>query len=266
MEPIRLTQQDNGTDTYLGIDGCKSGWCVWCLSDGVLSFDVFPTLNALFASFDKPVHCLIDMPIGFSDAVTPDRLCDKAARKRLTKVRQSSVFPVPCKAAVYSQDYATACKVNLEQLGKKFSKQTWGIVPKIRELNDFLELDSQHVIRESHPEVLFTVLAGEPLRHSKRSKEGLAQRIVLLEALSPALKEALEHAFRSTMKKVAMPDDIVDALVLCIVSQSQRRLTRFPTCVDYDADGRCREIVYPTEFLVPTIQHIKIAGVCYPLS
>ncbi|MDR9827183.1 DUF429 domain-containing protein [Vibrio sp. FNV 38] len=246
---------------YLGVDGCKFGWCYWYLSHGSLLFGTASTLKKLFNQVDmENTYCLIDMPIGFSDTNTPDRLCDKAARKQLTKIRQSSVFSVPCKSAVYTNNYEDACEVNVSQLGKKLSKQTWGIVPKIRALDEFRKNHSEFIIRESHPEVAFMSLAGVPLTSSKRSPEGIQERIDLLESLSTQLELALEQAFMITPKKVAMPDDIVDALVLCMASQSVDRLVRLPREADTDMFGNCREIVYPEIFERPVINHFATLG------
>lgn len=52
--------------------------------------------------------------------------------------RGSSVFPVPCRQAVHSETYHEASKINKEVLGRGLSKQGWGIVPKIREVDAFV--------------------------------------------------------------------------------------------------------------------------------
>ncbi|MFA0350360.1 DUF429 domain-containing protein, partial [Vibrio sp. 10N.222.55.C6] len=84
---------------------CKAGWLAWIVSDSeVPEFKVVNTLDELVDDLAEATT-LIDMPIGFSDSLTPDRLCDKAARRFLTSKRGSSVFPVPCREAVYQKDY-----------------------------------------------------------------------------------------------------------------------------------------------------------------
>ncbi len=161
---------------YIGIDGCKAGWIAWIVSDNAVpAYKVVNTLDELVDELAGSTT-LIDMPIGFSDSQTPDRLCDKAARRFLTSKRGSSVFPVPCREAVYQTDYIAACDANVEKLDKKFSKQTWGIVPKIRELDELIETHPNLSIRESHPEVVFAALKGEPRRfpneHKKAKRNG----------------------------------------------------------------------------------------------
>ena len=55
-----------------------------------------------------------------------------------------------------------------------------------------------------------------------------------------------------------MPDDIIDALVLCMASQSVSHLTRLPDKADYDRYGNCREIAYPKRFSLPEIDQVVL--------
>ena len=74
---------------YIGIDGCKAGWIAWIVSDNQAPvFKVVKALDELVSDLIGS-KALIDMPIGFSDAQAPDRLCDKAARRFLTSKRGS---------------------------------------------------------------------------------------------------------------------------------------------------------------------------------
>ncbi|EDK26652.1 hypothetical protein VSWAT3_09148 [Vibrionales bacterium SWAT-3] len=235
---------------YIGIDGCKAGWIAWIVSDA--QAPVFKVVKALdeLASDLAGSTALIDMPIGFSDAQTPDRLCDKAARRFLTSKRGSSVFPVPCREAVYQADYIAACNANVQQLGKKFSKQTWGIVPKIRELDKLID-DHPHLsIRESHPEVVFAALKGEPLTFSKRTQEGKEERLSIIQQLAPQWCEGLALAISNTKRKDVAIDDIYDAFILMLIAYHAPTLACLPELfqiggkADKDQNGRVREIVY----------------------
>lgn len=53
-----------------------------------------------------------------------ERLSDTGAREIL-KTRKSSIFPVPCREAVYAETYEKACEVNERLTGKHISKQAW---------------------------------------------------------------------------------------------------------------------------------------------
>ena len=235
---------------YIGIDGCKTGWIAWIISDNAEpTFKVANTLTEWVKVLTEATT-LIDMPIGFSDSLAPDRLCDKAARRFLTSKRGSSVFPVPCREAVYQTDYIAACNANVEQLSKKFSKQTWGIVPKIRELDELMNAYPNLSIRESHPEVVFAALKGEPLAFSKRTQEGKEERFSIIQQLAPHWCDVLSLAISSTKRKDVAVDDVYDAFVLMLIAYYAPKLSTLPEPTDIgaeadvDQNGRVREIVY----------------------
>ena len=79
---------------------------------------------------------LIDIPIGLKTGGSGERLSDLGARSIL-KARKSSIFPVPCREAIYAKTYKEACEVNERLTGKRISKQAWNIVPKIRDVDGF---------------------------------------------------------------------------------------------------------------------------------
>ena len=235
---------------YIGIDGCKTGWIAWIISDNAEpTFKVANTLTEWVKVLTEATT-LIDMPIGFSDSLAPDRLCDKAARRFLTSKRGSSVFPVPCREAVYQTDYIAACNANVEQLSKKFSKQTWGIVPKIRELDELMNAYPNLSIRESHPEVVFAALKGEPLAFSKRTQEGKEERFSIIQLLAPQWCDDLSLAISNTKRKDVAVDDVYDAFVLMLIAYYAPKLSTLPEPTDIgaeadvDQNGRVREIVY----------------------
>jgi len=91
---------------------------------------------------------LVDIPIGLPE--TRERLCDKSAKKMLSK-RASCIFSVPCRKAVYQESYKKALTVNREIQNKGFSKQFWNIAEKVRELDSFLRenVSLRSSIRES---------------------------------------------------------------------------------------------------------------------
>lgn len=80
-----------------------------------------------------PALLAIDIPIGLLDGT---RACDTAARKLLGQPRGSSVFPSPCRAAIQVASYGDACDANELRTGRKLSRQTWGIAPKIKQVDD----------------------------------------------------------------------------------------------------------------------------------
>ena len=229
--------------THIGIDACKAGWVVWSWQHDEVELEVVAELSEITEQL-RDAHTLIDIPVGFSDSETPDRLCDKAARKYLTRTRGASVFPVPCREAAYAESYPQACEINFELCGRKLSKQAWYILPKVREVDALLNLYPELYLRESHPEVVFATLNGAPLEHSKKSIEGQQQRLDLLARYLPKHIDKLKHQVATTKKSKVAPDDLIDAFALMLCALHSDQLSSFPESEDNDPQGRTREIVY----------------------
>ncbi|MBW1992041.1 MAG: DUF429 domain-containing protein [Deltaproteobacteria bacterium] len=180
------------------------------------------TENAFSGLWDKNRRAsliLVDIPIGLKERGAAARRCDREAR-RVLGPRKASVFPVPCRAAVYQPDYDAAIRENLRLTGKSIFKAVWRIVPRIREVDELLrrEPSARRVVRESHPEVSFWALnRGRPLAHPKRTAAGAAERRQLLKAilagLQPSWGKLLEGPLPFTPRQAA-PDDFLDALAL----------------------------------------------------
>ena len=133
------------------------------------------------------------------------------------KTRGSSVFPAPIRAVLPAASYEEACRLGQAADGRKISKQTYNILPKIRETDELLRneadlrADLRSVVHEVHPEVSFSLLAGgRPLQSSKRKHQGIRQRCALLE---PKFGSWLAAALSKRKILGCTDDDIVDAYV-----------------------------------------------------
>ena len=142
---------------------------------------------------------------------------DDLARKELGP-RGSTVFPVPSRTAVYAENEDEQKKANLLTLGKSLSKQTINIIPKIRELDEFLKDHPAYksCILESHPELDFARLNGSVLMSRKKEDTGINERVAVLRNYLPELSA---EALRSLAKNLKCnPDDIVDATCLAVTA------------------------------------------------
>jgi predicted RNase H-like nuclease len=136
--------------------------------------------------------------------------------------KSSSVFPVPCRAAVYADDYGLACAENQAHYGKKISRQAWNICPKIREMNQFLQDNSGSpgIVGESHPELVFAMLAGKVLISSKKSEIGIRQRLATLGRYKGGGADVYDAALDKYLRKDVARDDVVDAMALQIAAEN----------------------------------------------
>jgi predicted RNase H-like nuclease len=162
----------------------------------------------------------------------------------LLGARQSSVFSVPSRAAIYAGDYREACSIAqaTSEPPRKVSKQLFNIAQKIREVDETLRAisDAAKCVFEVHPEVAFWRLNGEraltePKKVKSRCYEpGLAlRRGLLIAAGLPA------DAVQSMPPKGAGADDLLDALACAATA---RRIHAglaqpFPNLPPRDAHG-----------------------------
>jgi predicted RNase H-like nuclease len=103
-------------------------------------------------------------------------------------------------------DYADALVRCRAANGRGLSVQAFNLVPKMREVAAALEPALQPAVAEVHPETSFAAIAGRPCTHSKRTADGVAERIELLRAHFPALDAALDARPRGPGV-----DDVLDA-------------------------------------------------------
>lgn len=189
----------------------------------------------------------IDIPIGLSDG--PDeRLCDKEARKQLGRPRNSSVFRVPARATLSAESYDEACEKNQEIAGKKLSKQTFGILPKIREIDGLMRSceKARHLIRELHPEICFWALnERDAMSFNKNTRGGIEERLAVLERIRPSARQEFSRILKCFQRKDVGRDDILDAMVASVTaSADSSALLTFPAEPIRDKHNLPMEMVY----------------------
>jgi predicted RNase H-like nuclease len=193
--------------TIAGIDGCRAGWL--CVFQQPRAAEVFAKIADVFAAAPELQVLAIDVPIGLTEAGA--RECDRAARRRLGPGRASSVFPAPIRPALHATTYLAACDAAFRAHGKKLSKQSWAIYPKIREVDDFLRRrpELRDRVHEVHPEVTFAEWNGGAIVESKKRRAGFALRHELVTGhFGDGAYETVR--VRYARKDVAN-DDILDA-------------------------------------------------------
>lgn len=216
---------DNAGTWVAGVDGCKSGW-VAVLRNLEAPADLRLALVPVFAGLldHDPFLSLIavDMPIGLPEIIRPaGRGPEKAARRHLGE-RQSSVFSVPSRAAVYETDYREACTVaqRTSEPPRKVSKQCFYLFPKIREIDALMTPELEERVFEVHPELAFWRLnGGKEMSLPKKVKSranptGLDQRRDLL------VSKGLPASFLDqTPPKGCGRDDLLDAAANSLIAE-----------------------------------------------
>lgn len=184
-----------------GVDGCRAGWLAVVKDGERIETRVLHSDEELLALFAECLIVAIDIPIGLTSE--GPRACDRHARRHLG-ARASSVFPAPIRPLLAVREYVEANRLSRELQKRGVSKQAWGIVPKIVQVDRLLQ--RQHELRgrvyEVHPEVSFTAWNREPLPASKHADEGMAARRTLVTAQFGALPP---------VPRGASEDDLLDA-------------------------------------------------------
>lgn len=166
-----------------GIDGYPRGWVAVDLdAEGKARARASRLLGDLVDP-DAAVVA-VDIPIGIPEEGR--RSADLEAR-RFVGGRRSAVFFTPPRAVLEAETYEEARQVAVVATGKSISSQSYALRGHILEADPLARADPRIV--EVHPEVSFCELAGEPLRSSKHTPEGLRERRALLEAAGLVLPE-----------------------------------------------------------------------------
>ena len=176
-----------------GVDGCRAGWVRFAVEVPSLATSVdVVDLAELLRNRPSDLACIgIDIPIGLIDG---SRACDKAARKLLGQPRGTSVFAAPCRAALSATTHAAASQINRDKTGRGLSQQAFGIIPKIKQVDDAITPDCQQWAFEVHPEVCFWALnQRRPMKHNKKKKDGAAERIAVLRPIFPEIERHLAN-------------------------------------------------------------------------
>ena len=228
----------------IGVDGCKGGWLAAVKdSTGKVRLEVYSTIGEFWQTH-KDADCIaIDIPIGFracEDGIE-ERRCDTEARKALGQPRGSSVFVVPCRKALSEKTYDEASRINFECTGRKLPVFTWAIMPKMVEVDTFLQnhADARKVFKEIHPEVCFWGLAGKrPMENNKEEWIGVEERISVMDAFVPDTRGFLlqETPNLKKAKAKASAADILDALAaLVTIDGEEGSLRTLPDSLETDS-------------------------------
>jgi predicted RNase H-like nuclease len=150
-----------------------------------------------------PAAIAIDIPIGLTAA--GQRGCDVEVRRRLG-ARRASVFPAPIRPVLGANGYVEALAIGRAVDGRGMSKQSFHLLPKIRELDAIVTPTLQRTVVECHPELCFAAMTGSPCARPKRTAAGRAERLAALRTAFPDVDAHLPAPHPG-----ARSDDVLDA-------------------------------------------------------
>jgi predicted RNase H-like nuclease len=220
----------------LGFDGCRSGWvAAWIGSDGRRGFDIVSDIEAI----DDAALTMIDIPIGLPESGY--RAVDRAARSMLGKAC-SRVFLGARRPLLAFDDYPRA-NAWAKTDGKGLSRQLFGILSKIAQVDSLITPARQDTFRECHPELVFQRLNdGVPLP-PKKTPQGFRLRRDLVRANRFAEIDTWLDRLRG---RGAQADDLLDACACALAAlETLREGGRKVACAaETDARGLRMEMWY----------------------
>jgi predicted RNase H-like nuclease len=224
-------------ESVAGVDWASGDWLAVVIENGdSVDYLLESDFSSIWESDRDFNRILIDVPIGLphdDETLEKREKLDSAART--VTGRTSSVFPVPsraaCQKAMKGLDYETVAEQNQEDITKGLTWQSYYIAAGIGEIDEFLRDNeaAKETIIESHPEVCFRGLLGHQLSHSKKSAQGIGER---LDALNGDLDDP-GAVFGQICRDLVGEqtdidaDDVMDALGLGVVACHSREELRF---------------------------------------
>lgn len=225
------------TETVLvGVDGCKAGWIAVRRASGMApSVGVFATFTALLASLPENAVIAVDMPIGLPDLSGKGGRGPEALVRPLLGARQSSVFSIPSRAALYAEtnDFTTieawyAAHIRASEVAlttsdppRGVSIQAFGIFAKIREIDALLiaRPDLRGRVFESHPEVAFCRLNGDQAMRLPKKIKGSINPAGMAERKALLCPHGYDTAFLDQPPpRGAAADDFLDAAAMTLIA------------------------------------------------
>ncbi|QPC90240.1 DUF429 domain-containing protein [Mesorhizobium sp. INR15] len=219
-----------------GVDGCKAGWIAVRRDPGSAPcVDVFASFAALLAALPPDAIIAVDMPIGLPEFSQKGGRGPEALVRPLLGQRQSSVFSIPSRAALYADtdDFTTieawyAAHRRASAVAKATSDpprgvsiQAFGIFSKIREIDALLierpELRGR--VHESHPEVAFCRLNGDQAMRLPKKIKGSVNPAGMDERKALLCRHGYVRLFLDQAPpRGAAADDFLDAAAMMLIA------------------------------------------------
>lgn len=240
-----------------GVDGCHFGWVVASrINENIPQIQLFEDFQCVLNSFADFDVIVVDMPIGLVSLRENNgrRKADTEAKCILSKVgRSGSIFYPPVQEVldelsvqqtIYNdENYKEACIVSKKKTGRLLSRQTFGLLKKIKEIDEIDEKKMKNVW-EFHPEITWIKTCSIASISYKKTREGYEQRLKCLcdrlGIIDEKLTSLIEQARKKHCKDVAK-DDILDALAGLLVakrifsgkSKTIPEASTTPPCINY---------------------------------
>ncbi len=239
-------RQHKSDYSCIGIDACNGKWVAVHISNSGFEVRKFSTIDEICNTYPNCDSYIIDIPIGLPESKN-DLRPDLFVKKLLGK-KGSSIFEVPCRQAIYSENKLDARSRNIEVMGKSLSEQSLGIAKAIKQIDEFLLKSPEWKNRlvESHPEFCFLKLNNDrPILEDKKTHAGKNARLEVLRKYYPFADQIVEK-FLADVPYRKKTDDVIDAMCLAVIGKEmlQKGISTIPDNPAQDSRGIIMQMVY----------------------
>lgn len=235
--------------SVVGIDRCKIGWLAVYLNGSRMEAQVFETIEQVLITYSECRYYFIDIPIGLPRNISEANKRPEPDARKLLKGRASTVFNAPALNTLSAKTYEIANEWNRRDLGKGLSKQSFYLIPPIKEVHEFLirEPTWQTRLFEAHPEVCFKVMGKREPDYSKHTEAGALERRIILKEININHMETFEQLLRSSTELQRYQIDLTDALCLAIAAEQSNihGMATLPVETVKNKAGQYMQMVYP---------------------
>ena len=240
-----------------GVDGCKAGWIAAVRLPGEApTVAIHGTMEALVDALPDDSIIAVDMPIGLPDFTGAGGRGPEKLVRRFLGQRQSSVFSIPSRAAIYAElgpfasveDWyaahrrASAVARATSDPPRGVSIQAFGMFSKIREIDRLLigRPDLRVRLFESHPEAAFWKLNADVAMQLPKKVKNRINELGMEERRELLIRSGLPESFvRLRPPRGAAADDFLDACAMLLIAarHSRGETVSFPDPPPRDGRG-----------------------------
>lgn len=243
--------ETEGERQYVGAGRCPDGWvAVVHTASGFDHASVFPEVGALWGRYEETAdRILVPVPVGLREGGEEPRPPEPLVRDLLGD-RAEAVVHAPVREATRKRRHATATRVNERKTGRRLSKRAHELAGYIAEVDSLLGAipEAREVVAESHPELCFRALAGEPLSYDPGTAAGYAERLRVLAAFDADAPVDVVNASEATGGHEVRVADVIDATVLALTARpGPGELRSLPPEPSLDPEGLPMRMLYRSE-------------------
>jgi predicted RNase H-like nuclease len=239
---------DAGEPLYVGAVWSEGSWFAVAFDrDGFDHAAVFAEVGDLWVRYEETAErVLVDVPVGLVEEGEEGRRCDELAGRVLGPMSDAVVTP-PVREATRKRRYPAAQRVNERKAGRGISERAFAMSDAIVAVDELLQNvpEAKAAFAESHPEVCFRALAGEPLEHGKDYAAGYAERMRTLAQHDRDAPPVVQAAAEATESHEVAVADVLDGVALAYTAApGEGDLRTLPADPPTDAAGLPMAITY----------------------